>query len=176
LHGTPKPFGMIVTKPEEAREQALKNKIFEEGRAKSADAAANFAKWHPLGLDRNLHVRLTVIAKDPTISELIGRLSTSTGLNITVAENLTRHDPSLGDINMKSTYAYTFMELIAERDLDDGHWVKTDDGYRLEGISRAMRPPSRTFPWGWIIAGSVMVLFCLGFGGFYYRRKRASIR
>lgn len=118
----------------------------------AAKASADFAKYHPLGLDLKVRARLTVVAVNPKLQNLLDSLATATGLSLTLADNLTDHNPALGDIHLKDTFAYSFMEIIAERDLEGGRWVKTDDGYRLEGVSRALRPQARQFPWSWVLA------------------------
>src|ERR1019366_6973294 len=67
LHGGPKDFGMAVLSPEAVKEEAAKTKAHEELRAKAKQAAANFAKYHPLGADLKLRVRLTVVEKHPKL-------------------------------------------------------------------------------------------------------------
>ncbi|MBI3822093.1 MAG: hypothetical protein HY289_05360, partial [Planctomycetes bacterium] len=53
-------------------------------------------------------------------------------------------------------------------------WVKTDDGYRLEGTSRALRLPPKTYGWAWI-TGCVLGGLVIAGGAFaIYRRTLAA--
>ncbi len=171
LHGKPKDFG---PRPDPEQAKAHK-KAYEDQVAKAAKARADFAKFaklHPLRLDLKLQARLTVVEKNPKLSDLLDRLAESTGLSLTVADNLRYHDPDLGPIDFKNEFAFSLMEMIAERDLDDGRWEKTDDGYRLEGVSRALRPPPpRSFGWAWATGGILLTLAAAGGTFVIYRRR-----
>ncbi|MCI0684849.1 MAG: hypothetical protein L0Y71_22355, partial [Gemmataceae bacterium] len=94
----------------------------------------------PLRRDSRLAVRLNIFAEDPPVGEILDELRTATTLDLVLADDLTRHDPRLGELVMRNAPAFSFMEMIAERDLENGRWVKTDTGYRLEGVSKRLRP------------------------------------
>ncbi len=163
LHGKPK----VVISPELAKEQTAKRKVIEAAAIKTAQAVGDFAKYHPLGLDPKLRAPLTIVEKNPKLLSLLDRLGACTGLDFTLADNLTYHDPVMGHFQLKNTFAYSLMEIIAQRDLDDGRWEKIDGGYRLEGTSKALRRPPPGFPWqrvAWGLAG-LGVLGCLIFLG-----------
>jgi len=164
-------YQLTATESKYAKAQAEK-KAFEEAQAKGVKAYADFIKFHPLGLDVKLHARLTVVERRPKLADLLGRLSAATGLNFSLADNLTYHDPDLGHIDLKNMGAYSFMEIIAKSDLGDGRWEKTNDGYRLEGVSRALRPPARPFPWAW--AAVVVAITLLAAGAFVIYRRRGK--
>jgi hypothetical protein len=173
LHGTPKDAGMAVATPEAAKEQAAKTKAHDEQIAKAHKAVADFAKFHPLGADTKLRSRLAVVEKHPKLKDMLGRLATCTGLSFSVADNLTHHDPDLGYIDLKNTTAYAIMEIIAERDLDNGRWEKIDGCYRLEGVSRILPPPSR-FPWLWTAIGLSAALAPAAAFTIYRRRRKPA--
>lgn len=162
LHGKPK----VLISPEAEKEQTAKKKAFEAAAAKTA---ADFAKFHPLWLDPKLRAPLTLVEKTPKLPSLLEGLRACTGLDFTLADNLTYHDPVIGHFQSKHTFAYIIMEIIAKRELDDGGWEKTDTGYRLEGTSKALRPPPPGFPWGrvaWGLAGLAV------FGGLIFLGRR----
>lgn len=108
-----------------------------------SDRPDDFAKYHPLGLDEDLHARLTVVEMRPKLADLLGRMGTATGLKFTLADDLAHHDPDLGCLQLTNTRAYSFMEIIAERGLDNGKWEKVEGGYRLTGVSHTPKPPTR---------------------------------
>ena len=143
--------------------------------AKAAKATADFSKFHPLGLDPKLRARLTVVEKQPKLSDVLARLGTCTGLNFDLADNLTHHDPDLGVVTLPNVAAYSVMELITDKDLDNGRWEKIDGGYRLEGVSRALRLPPGQFGLSWALAALGLVLLAAGaFAMYRGRGKKAA--
>jgi hypothetical protein len=55
-------------------------------------------------------------------------------------------------------WAWQIMEWVAGRQMENGRWEKTDTGYRLEGISLALKiPESSGFP-TWLVIGSILLL------------------
>ncbi len=137
---------------------------------KPIDDWNKFVKSHPLGRDVKLNPPLFLAEKDPKLSYLLERLSASTGLRFTVADNLADHDPDLDDLYRKHELVHTYMEIIAKRDLDDGRWEKIEGGYRLEGVSRIARPPVR-LAWLWITVGSLLTVALAGGAFVIYRRR-----
>lgn len=127
-------------------------------REKAAKDAAVFARLHPLGLDMRLRARLTVVENEAKLDDVLARLRAATGLTLTLADNLTGHNPDLGQLQMTDTFAYSFMEILAERDLENGRWEKTADGYRLEGNSTHFVAPPPTSTVGWWLAAVGLVL------------------
>lgn len=164
----------IEKSPQVDRQQkkGANEKAIDAQLAKAAKARADFSELHPLGLDEKLLVRLTVIEKYPRVSNVLPRLAEATGLKFTLADNLSHHDPVLGHSLPKDTRAYSILEIIAECDLADGHWEKTEDGYRLEGGSLTPPPllPPRKFGWFWP-AFAISVMFIAVGGIVIYRRR-----
>ncbi|MBI1832704.1 MAG: hypothetical protein HYR84_14785 [Planctomycetes bacterium] len=167
LHGTPKDFG---SRPDSEKAKSDR-KVFEDARARNIKAAkdeyaaalvhnvklhADFAKAHPLSVDAKLKAGIQV-QKGATLAELLQQMRDATGLNFTLAANLTYHDPALGFVHQPKAPVFWVMEGILLYDLDDGHWVKTEEGYRLEGVSRALRAPPSTFRWEWAVGLFVVV-------------------
>jgi prepilin-type N-terminal cleavage/methylation domain-containing protein len=140
---------------------------------KPIDEWGKFVKAHPLGRDVKLHSPVLCADENPTLSTLLDRLREKTGLQFTVAENLIYHEPELADLHRKHELVYTYMEILATRDLDNGRWEKTDGGYRLEGNSRALRPPPRNYGWVWIAGSALLLCVALAGGGafFVFRRR-----
>jgi len=124
LHGKPKTVQRLTLE----EEAAVK---------KNADAEA--AAKMLLRSDVKLQAKMTVTEADAKLTDLLERLNKCTGLRLTLADNLKKHEPMIGSVQWKDSPAYLFMDLIAERGLDGGRWLKTDDGYRLEGVVRPAR-------------------------------------
>jgi hypothetical protein len=79
-----------------------------------------------------------------TIKAIISRIILVTGLNIEVSQGLADHDPDLGIIQPRKLPAWMVMSLVMEREVKDGQWEKTSNGYRLVGSSLAVpreKPP-----------------------------------
>jgi hypothetical protein len=66
------------------------------------------------------------------------------------------------------------MELVASTDLNGGHWKNTDTGYRLEGVSRALRPPPSRFGWAWAAVGGVTTVTAGGLLMMWGRRRKTA--
>jgi hypothetical protein len=169
LHGTPLNFG---PRPDSEKAKADK-KAYEDQIAKAAKAREDFAKYHPLGIDEKLHARLTVVEMRPKLRDLLGRLSAASGLKFTLGDNVAHHDPDLGSFQLKDTRIYSFMEIIAERGIDNGRWEKIEGGYRLTGISHTPLPPSR-FRWAWLAIPLGVVRAASGAFILYRRRGKKT--
>jgi hypothetical protein len=165
LHGKPK----VVIGPDAEKKQASAKEKLQEALAKREERLKQF----PLRADPRLDPKISVIGVDPKLAEFLESLHQRTKLRFTLAENLDYHDPKFGSVKLPNVPACIVMEWIAQKDLDDGHWVKTDDGYRLEGTSRALRLPPRTVPWGWAVA-AIVGGSLIATGGFVIYRRRAS--
>lgn len=122
--------------------------------------------------DKKLYAKLSIEATDPPLADLIPQLCAATGLNITLAENLTGHQPKLGAVRMANAHAWSFMQLIQRVDMDGGRWEKTPDGYMLTGTSKGLAIPPSRFPWAWLAIGVALTLMAAG--GFVMYRSRAS--
>ena len=133
LHGKPT---RILTPQDEAKAIAAK-KAFEEAVAKRT---AEIAKQFPLRVDAKLQHTFTLNEKEPELRELLNRLGEATDLRFTLADNLAKHEPYFGKVSLGLAKAWQVMELIAYVDLENGKWVKTAEGYRLEGVSISSRP------------------------------------
>jgi hypothetical protein len=181
LHGTPKK----VISPGEEKDTAAKRKARDEAVAKAtknqSDFTAKFPHLAQLRADQRLHVKLSFVEHQPKLPDMIRHLETATRLRLTISESLAHHDPDFGmmdDIrpgyfNFANHSAWMLMELIGDRDLTDGRWVKTDDGYRLEGESRALRlPPPPPPVWPWVVAAIAFV--AVGSAGVYRWRFKKS--
>jgi len=173
LHGTPKDFGPAPRYGRSDEGKAAR-KVFEEKAAVAAQARDDFAKYHPLGLDLRVRARVTVVEREPKLADLLARLAKATGVELTLASNILYHSPDLGAITLRDVGAYTIMELVASADLDGGRWEKTDTGYRLEGVSRALRPPPSRFGWGWAVMGGVTTLTAAGALVMWRRRCKTA--
>jgi hypothetical protein len=111
----------------------------------------------------------------PKLAYVLERLRASTGLRFVVADNLAHHDPDLDDLHRKNELAYTYMEILAKRGLDDGRWEKIEGGYCLEGESWTPRPaPPRSFAWAWVTGGLLLTLTAAGGGAFVIYRRRGK--
>lgn len=96
---------------------------------KPAPAAANGSS--PLRRDPRLRVKMRVFANNLQLPELFDRVEKATGLKLTIDPKLKDHDPVLGSIQFKSAPACVVMEVMARRQLQEGRWLKTKDGYQL---------------------------------------------
>jgi hypothetical protein len=180
LLGFPIPF--VCCQPVEKKDKLSKvaqddKKTIAEEMAEAEQARADYAKFHPLGLDQRLHARLTIIEKKPKLAELLPRMAAATGLKFTLADNIKHHNPDLGEFNLRNVRVYSFMEIIARNDIDDGHWEKTADGYRLEGGTHTPLPPRALMPQsksGWIWFASVLALALVASGAFVLYRRRGK--
>jgi hypothetical protein len=154
-----------------------------------------------LGRDPRLRrARLTVMGR-PDFHDLIRRLQAETELPFSIAPHLERHDPDLGEWTMPNTQTWVIMNTLADLGLEDGHWIRTADGYRLNATrSLRERPPpppagvhgERPAPapagvpapladdssW-WqrlvVIVPSILVVFVLVVGTFVLLRSRRSL-
>lgn len=171
LHEKPAPKGKLEDRRVEKKPTPMRNAA-EEAKAKASKAAADFAKYHPLWLDPKLRAPLTLVEKTPKLPSLLEGLRACTGLDFTLADNLTYHDPVIGHFQSKHTFAYTIMEIIAKRELDNGRWEKTDTGYRLEGTSQALKPPPPGFPWLRVGLGLLPMVVIAGMIVWWERRRK----
>jgi hypothetical protein len=169
LHAKPGKSGLTLTTPEEEKAK----KVIDDAVAKQT---ALFHKFHPLGADSRLHGRFNVEER-PKLADLLGRMSKTSQLKFTLAENLTNHDPNLGVVSQPASMAvYMVMEFITDKDLDNGQWEKIDGGYILTGTSKMLPPPPAPppgrFPWAW--AAVVLAGTLIGVGAFVMYRSRGK--
>jgi hypothetical protein len=115
---------------------------------------------------------------NPPVQEVIDRLRDATQLNLTLGESLRYHSPTLGSMQLRDAPAFAVMELLAERQIGDGYWEKTKDGYRLTGKSLALRPPATALTTGKLAAlgGGGGLLAALAAAAVVYTRRRAAVR
>jgi len=95
-----------------------------------------------LRMDPRLRAKL-LLQKQPTLRTILRQLGEATGLRFVLAENLQRHEPWWDMSNLREAPAWMVMGLAAETQLRDGRWEKTDQGYRLTGISNVPKAPPK---------------------------------
>ena len=166
LRGTPKDFG---PPPDSEKAKAAK-KAYEAAQTEAGELAARF----PLRMDPKLRAKVPVVGPKPQLDDLLEQLRTATELKMTLADNLTYHDPKFVELQGgHNATAWIAMGLIARTDLDDGRWEKIEGGYRLVGVSRSLRPRSVS-PWAWTAIGFAAVLIAAGaFLAFRGRGKKS---
>ncbi|HEY7158549.1 MAG TPA: hypothetical protein VH575_31685 [Gemmataceae bacterium] len=98
-----------------------------------------------LRADKKLQVSLNVEADHPKLSQVIAKLREATGLDIAIDDSLQNHDPNFGHIqtSKRGYRAWQIMEMVAKKDLQNGCWEKTDQGYRLLGASTRIAAANR---------------------------------
>ena len=65
-------------------------------------------------LDRRLHVPVSLVAVDPGLPDVLGKLHEATGLTFRVESDRADHLLVRGNVQMKTTQAWTLMRMIAE--------------------------------------------------------------
>jgi len=111
--------------------------------------------------DPKLRVKMYT-TEQPTLEEILESLHAVTGLDFKVDKDLQYHRPDVGKVFMRGAPAWVFMQMLAEADLENGHWEKTETGYRLSGKSLAIRLPPK--PEGgadyalWLALGVIVLL------------------
>ena len=130
----------------------------------------------PLRMDPKLRGKIGRIGPEADLNDLLERVRSTSARKLVLAENLTYHDPKFAGVVVVDAPAWMAMELLAKRDIDDGKWIKTEEGYRLEGVSKSLRtPPVGTpFPWTWVIAGSAVSVTAIA-GVVLYRRRSKKL-
>ncbi|HYV36607.1 MAG TPA: hypothetical protein VE988_12920 [Gemmataceae bacterium] len=121
--------------------------------------------------DIRLRVRLSV-RESPTLEGVLAALHEATGLDFTLEKNLQYHQPQIGKVFIREAYAWVFMSILAEADLENGHWEMTETGYRLTGKSLALRVPPKIENAGpdfalWLAFGVLVLLI----GGVLFHQK-----
>ncbi len=150
LHGKP---NYVHTPEQDAKAAALKKANDEEVARLNKpwnDFAAKYPHLAVLRKDRRLFVKLTIQEQSLKLPELVRRLEEATKLKLTFAENLKYHDPDLGTyldtrpgfFNAENHPAWQLLEYIGHQEMDDGRWIATKEGYRLEGKSQRLNPPA----------------------------------
>jgi len=176
LHGKPK---NVITHAQ-LQEAAAKKKAQDEAMAKAAKKREELIAALPLRSDIKLRAKLTVKQGDAKLADMLRLLDRTTGLRVTLAENLTYHEPKLGMVQFPDAPAFALMELIAATDLENGRWVKNGDGYRLEGVSKSLAPPSPSshvgFRWNLLLYGTGVVVLALGLIVFFWQWRRRNGR
>lgn len=94
-----------------------------------------------LAIDPKLQARVTIIANNPPLEEVLQRIREATGVALTLDPKIERHDPEFGSLQLPNTPAWTVMGLIAEKDLVEGRWEQVADGYRLTAQSSLREKP-----------------------------------
>jgi len=124
--------------------------------------------------DRRLAVLVIVGGDKPKLEEILQSLRGATGLLLTVADNLADHEPDFGKVNLGAhPRAWQVMEMVAHRQLRNGRWEKTENGYRLTGHSLVpVRPTTNLFVilLLWFLPGIVVV----GLTAFYWWRRKGA--
>ena len=153
----------LVAKSSSSAKELADKKAQDKAMATVAKAWSDFAKFHPLGVNERLLARLSVDERRAKLPDMLARLNAVTGLKFTLADNLSHHDPVLGDFQLKNTRAFSIMEFIAKNDIDNGRWEKTEDGYRPEGGSHTPLPVRpKTFNWLWLVLALAVTFTAVG--------------
>ncbi len=110
-----------------------------------AAAEGKTAKGDPYYLRRDpkLQVRVDVRGLNPAVPALLDHLHARTGLTLALHPDLEGHRPQLGSVQLAGARAFTVMEMLAEQQMEGGHWDKVADGYQLVGRSKAIRRAPR---------------------------------
>jgi hypothetical protein len=147
-----------------ARDELHQRQLQEQ--AKNAELRRKF----PLRLDPQCLIKIELRNTKPKLPELLDLLRGETGLTLVLADELKHHDPELGEIKADTYHAFALMGIIADRDLENGRWVKIDGGgYRLEGSSKSLKPQG--FPW-WRFAAGTLAVAAAGAAVLYFRLRR----
>lgn len=87
----------------------------------------------PLSLrrDARLAAEVSIVATEIRLTEVLKPLQNATGLALSIDPVLRAHDPVFEHIQIKKGPAWAVMEMTARKHLEDGHWIKVPDGYRL---------------------------------------------
>jgi hypothetical protein len=135
-----------------------------------------------LTLDQRLWAKLSVQEDPASLNVLQDRLQQATGLSMTLADNLQQHNPQLGGISFNNARAWELMKLIEGKDLKDGRWEKTPDGYRLAATAslRERDIPVLSVPW-WqrplvLVSAFSLALAAIGFLVILQRSKRKEAK
>ena len=147
--------------------------------AKKDQDPAILAARFPLRMVPELRRKVPMVGAGIQLADLLEHLRSVTGLKMTLADNLTYHEPKFTELQGgRDATGWIVMGIIAATDLDDGRWEKTADGYRLEGVSRALRPPPPApptrFPWGWVFAALGMLVLTAGAFLIYRQRGKTA--
>lgn len=135
------------------------------------------AKERPVNLRGDPRLKSLVALADarPKLAVLLDELRGATRLELTLAEQLAGHNPDFGVISTKNPYyAWQLMNLIAEKELRDGRWEKTDTGYRLTGTS--LGSPDAPPRWNVSLLIALGALGVAGAGVAYQMRRRRKVR
>jgi hypothetical protein len=132
---------------------------------------------HALYQDSRLRATLSVVQVDPPLPELFQKLEEATGLKFSLANEVANHAPKYGSVQFPKIKAVSLMKWMAETQLEEGRWEKTDTGYHLTAaasLSPAPAPPSgKGHPWAIAVLFLVIPLLVIG-GWFIWRARRAK--
>ncbi|HEY7425599.1 MAG TPA: hypothetical protein VH682_15310, partial [Gemmataceae bacterium] len=95
-----------------------------------------------LSRDPRLQTLLTLNMKGQSLQALLDHLFQQTGVHLEMAANLASEDPLFGGLSMRGTPVWRVMQQLAIQNVIEGHWEKTEAGYRLLGAARNPAPPS----------------------------------
>jgi len=132
-----------------------------------------------LGSDTRLHAKLDVLIDDPSLGDLLTRIQQATGVNLIAEDVVLQHRPPVGRISFRGVTAHWFMDYLARKGLNEGHWEKTENGYRLVGTvgSEVQPAPSSVWKNPWLIGGILVGMAVLVIGGIVFLKgRRDSVR
>ena len=78
-----------------------------------------------------LQVKVTGDFKRPKVGEVLEKLRASTGLDLTLDNDINQKYPALGSLSCRNTPAWVVMEELAKSKRIEGRWEKDGSGYRL---------------------------------------------
>jgi hypothetical protein len=148
---------------------------------------------HPLIVDKRLYALVHVEPNRPSIQHILFRIQEATKLTMELGPGLEKHAPDLGYINPAKNgwYAWSLMEIIQRKELENAQWERTVSGYRLNGTSmvpvsrkiettgETRKPPSNETPpepasnskW-YAIGGSVIAVTLLVSAAIFWQKRR----
>jgi hypothetical protein len=144
--------------------------------ADSGETAISYSQRPVIALDPRLKGRVELIARHPKVEDVLGILSSETGLKLSIDPDLAEKPPDLGEIELHSAVCWSVMNYIAVRYPVETAWRKSEDGYVLMAVPSTNEQPS----W-WkrirvllILAGSPLLAILGTAAGIVMLRRRAA--
>lgn len=109
--------------------------------------------------DPRLQKKVRLVGGNLSIGDILRAVEAATGVSFEVDSGLAGHAPDLGSVQMRDAPAYTVLEMVAQRQLENGRWAKSEKGYRLTGNSLVPTPAGDSawlIVW-WVLAGVVVL-------------------
>jgi hypothetical protein len=113
-----------------------------------------------LQADQRLKVSLNMDLQEPTVQDVLDRLSQATGLSLTVDAAVDRNKSAFGSLSLRNVPAWVVMQDLAQSKAVAGEWEKREGTYHLVGtgnLNAGPLPPSRKGV-GWGLTGLALLL------------------